>query len=197
MLVEVMRKMEQTLLFIGTMLVAFEYVSDIGYVATLFATPFILPIKPLMNKLGLYIRKTSPVQLTFQIEPPKARTKKSKVSIVILWFLFILFAVLSGLITLITQPIMFLYYVIGRPLLGINKLLNYLYEKFFAQWSDIYLVGVRNSFAFNKKYFKIQTTKERYSDKELLEIRKKKGELPFVAFIGLICIIAGFILHLL
>jgi len=189
--------MEQTLLFIGTMLVAFEYVSDIGYVATLFATPFILPIKPLMNKLGLYIRKTSPVQLTFQIEPPKARTKKSKVSIVILWFLFILFAVLSGLITLITQPIMFLYYVIGRPLLGINKLLNYLYEKFFAQWSDIYLVGVRNSFAFNKKYFKIQTTKERYSDKELLEIRKKKGELPFVAFIGLICIIAGFILHLL
>ena len=179
------------------MLVAFQYVSDIGYVATLFSMPFALPIKPLMNKLGLHIIKTSPVQLKFQIEPPKGRTKKFKVSQVILWLLLIIFAILFGLITLITQPIMLVYFVIGRPLLGINKLLNFLHEKFFTQWSDIYLVGVRNTVAFNKKYFKMQTTKEEYSDEELLEIRKKKGELPFPAFIGLLLIIAGFILQLL
>jgi len=189
--------LEQTLLFIGAMLVAFQYVGDIGYAATLFSAPFALPIKPLMRKLGLDIKKVSPVQLSFQLEPPAGRAKKFKITKVVWIVLLIISAGLFGIITIATQPIMIVYYMIGRPLIGINKLLNLLYEKFFVQWQDIYLVGVNNYIAFLKKYFRIQTTKEEYSDEEWLEIRKKKGELPFLAFIGLLCIIAGFILQLL
>ena len=189
--------MEYTLLFIGAMLVAFQYVADIGYVATLFSLPFILPLKPIMNRIGLDIYKSSSTRLSFKIKFPKGNSKTFIANQVILWLIFIIFVILSVTITLATQPIMLAYFIIGRPLLGINKLLNLLNEKFITQWSDMYLVGVRNSIAFNKKYFKVETTKEKYSDEELLEIRKKKGELPFLAFIGLLFIIAGFILQLL
>ena len=181
--------MEKTLLFIGAMLVAFQYVSDIGYVATLFSVPFILPLKPIMNKLGLYIEKSSPIKLSFKWNPPKGNSKKFIVTQVILWLIFIILVILSGVITLLTQPIMIVYFIIGRPLLGMNKLLNLLHEKFFTQCSNRYL-------AFSKKYFGTQTTKDQYSDEEWLEIHKKKGELPFLAFIGLLFIITGFIIQL-
>jgi hypothetical protein len=75
-------QLAETLLFVGTMLVAFQYVSDIGYIATLFSMPFALPIKPLMKKLGLSYKRVSPVQLGFQIDQPTERTKRNKLILV-------------------------------------------------------------------------------------------------------------------
>jgi len=187
----------QILLFIGALLVAFQYVGDIGYAATLFSAPFVLPLKPIMNKLGIAIKKTSSTQLSIEMKKSRARTKMFKVTQVFWWILLILTVCFFAIITVVTQPIMIAYLMVGRPLLGINKLLNFLYEKFFSQWQDIYLVGINNYLAVTKKYFRIQTTKEKYTDEEWLEIRKKKGELPFLAFIGLLCIIAGFVLQLI
>jgi len=187
----------QTLLFVGAMLVAFQYVSDIGYIATLFSMPFALPIKPLMKKLGLSYKRVSPVKLSFQIDQPTERTIINKITQVIWWVLFILSIVIFSIVTIATQPIMIAYVLICRPLLGINKLLNLIYEMTISQWDIIYLVIMQNNINIMQNIFKIQTTKKKYSDKDLLKIRKEKGELPFVAFIGLICIVAGFILQLL
>lgn len=189
--------MEQTLLFVGAMLVAFQYVSNIGYVATLFSMPFALPIKPLMKKLGLSYKRVSPVQLGFQIDQPTERMVRNKIMQVIWWSLFILSVAIFATVTIATQPIMIAYLLVGRPLLGINKLLNLIYEKTTSQWDIVYLVIMQNGINFMQNVLKIKTTKKRYSDEDLLKIRKEKGELPFLAFIGLICIVVGFILQLL
>jgi len=186
----------QTLLFVGTMLVAFQYVSDIGYIATLFSMPFALPLQPLMKKLGLSYKRVSPVQLGFQIEQPTKRTTRNRMIQIIWWILFILSIIVFSIVTIATQPIMIAYVLICRPLLGINKLLNLIYEKTISQWDFIYLVMMQNNIRIMQNVFKIKTTKKKYSDKDLLKIRKNKGEIPFVAFIGLICIVAGFVLQL-
>ncbi len=189
--------MEQTLLFVGTMLVAFQYVSDIGYIATLFSMPFALPIKPLMKKLGLSYKRVSPVKLSFQMDQPTERRMRNKIIQIIWWLLFILSVAIFATVTIATQPIMIAYLLIGRPLLGINKLLNLIYEKTISEWDIVYLVIMQNTINFMQSGLKIKTTKKKYSDKDLLKIRKEKGELPFLAFIGLICIVAGFILQFL
>ena len=44
---------------------------------------------------------------------------------------------------------------------------------------------------------KVKTTKKTYSDKDLRKMRAEKGELPFLAFIGLLCIVTGFVLQLI
>ena len=188
--------MAQTFLFVGAILVAFQYVGDIGYIATLFSMPFALPIQPLMKKLGLSYKRVSPVQLSFQIDQPTERKIRSKMIRVIWWVLFILSIIIFSIVTLATQPIMIAYLLICRPLLGINKLLNLIYEKTISQWDIIYLVNMQNRINFMQNVLKIKTTKKRYSDKDLLRIRKEKGEIPFVAFIGLIFLVAGFILQL-
>ena len=178
------------------MLVAFQYVSDIGYIATLFSMPFALPIQPLMKKLGLSYKRVSPVQLGFQIDQPTEKTKRNKIVLLGWWILFIFSAVIFSAVTIATQPIIIEYVLICRPLLGINKLLNLIYEKTISQWDFIYLVMMQNNINIMQNVFKIKTTKKKYSDKDLLKIRKKKSEIPFVAFIGLLCIVAGFILQL-
>jgi len=189
-------QLAQTFLFVGAILVAFQYVGDIGYIATLFSMPFALPIQPLMKKLGLSYKRVSPVQLSFQIDQPTERKIRSKMIRVIWWVLFILSIIIFSIVTLATQPIMIAYLLICRPLLGINKLLNLIYEKTISQWDIIYLVNMQNRINFMQNVLKIKTTKKRYSDKDLLRIRKEKGEIPFVAFIGLIFLVAGFILQL-
>lgn len=182
--------MAQILLFVGAMLVAFQYVGDIGYIATLFSMPFALPLQPLMKKVGLSYKRVSPIQLGFQIDQPTEGTTRNRLMTIIWWILFILSMIVFLAVTIATQPIMLAYVLICRPLLGINKLLNLVYEKTITPWNFLYLTIMQNYIN------KIKTTKKKYSDNELLKIRKKKGEIPFLAFIGLLCIVAGFILQL-
>lgn len=178
------------MLFVGAMLVAFQYVGDIGYIATLFSMPFALPVQPLMKKLGLSYKRVTPIQLGFQLDQPAERTTRNRTMRIVWWTLFILSTIVLFAVTIATQPIMIAYILISRPLVGINKLLNRIYEKSIAPWNFLYLTIMQSYID------KIRMTKKKYSDKELLKIRKKKGEIPFLAFIGLLCIIAGFILQI-
>lgn len=183
-------QLAQILLFVGAMLVAFQYVGDIGYIATLFSMPFALPLQPLMRKLGLGYKRVTPIQLGFQIDQPIQRITRNKMIRAVWWILFILSTIVLLAVTIATQPIMIAYLLISRPLMGINKLLNLIYEKTIAPWNFLYLTIMQSYIS------KIGMTKKKYSDRELLKIRKKKGEIPFLAFVGLLCIVAGFILQI-
>lgn len=99
-------------------------------------------------------------------------------------------------VTLVTQPIMLAYLFIGRPLIGINKILNAIYQTSMNPWDIIYLTRMQQRIHIMQK-MGVKTTKKHYSDQQLLKIRRKKGELPFLAFFGLLCIAAGFILELI
>lgn len=188
--------MPQILLFIGTMLVAYQYVGDIGYVVTLLSLPFSLPLSPLMKKLGISFKRFSYTQLGFEISENTIGVARNKCVRLIYWILFIITAILFSVVTLITQPIMWAYLIIGRPLLGINKMLNAVYQSSINPWDIIYLTQMQQHIHIMQK-MGIKTKKKHYSDKQLLKIREQKGELPFIAFFGLLCIIAGFILQLI
>lgn len=182
--------MAQILLFVGAMLVAFQYVGDIGYIATLFSMPFALPLQPLMRKLGIRYERESRIQLSFKTDQSIEKTARSRISRIIWWILFALSTIVLVVVTIATQPIMLAYLLVCRPLLGINKLLNLIYKKTISQWDFVYLTIMQ------KLLSKTGISKKKYSDSELLRIREKKGEIPFLAFIGLLCIVAGFILQL-
>ena len=190
-------ELSQTLLFVGAMLVAFQYVGDIGYVATLFSMPFALPLNPLMKKLGIGFKRESPSQLGFQIDQQKEKTKRQKWMQIIWWILFLLSVIIFFIVSLVTLPIMIMYLFICKPLIGINKLLNIIYKKAMSPWDIIYLVVMQQTIHTLQNVFKVKTMKKTYSDKNLLKIRAEKGELPFLAFIGLLCIVTGFVLQLL
>ena len=85
---------------------------------------------------------------------------------------------------------MLIYFFVGRPLLFINTLLNLLFEKSMTPWKDFYIFLVKET--FRKRGIKTKLTGD-----ELWEKRKEKGEKPFIAFIGLLFIVAGFILQFL
>jgi len=181
------------------MLVAFQYVGDIGYASSLFALPFALPIKPLLKKVGLTIVWAIPLKAKWEITKPTSKRKLVKFYIVQVgwWILFVSSSTLFVVAAVALSPIMLIYYFVGRPLLFINTLLNLLFEKSMAPWKD--------SFVFLlKEYLKFRRMKIKLSDNELWEKRNEKwkkrnekGEKPFIAFIGLLFIVAGFILQLL
>ena len=191
--------MENTLLFIGAMLVAFQYVGDIGYASSLFALPFALPIMPLLRKVGLTFVWAIPLKGKWEITKPKTKCKLVKFYIVQVgwWILFILSGTLLVVATITLSPIMLVYYFVGRPLLAINTLLNQLFEKSMAPWKDLYIF-------FLKEYLRFWRMKTKLTDNELWEKRNEKwekrnekGEKPFLAFIGLLFIVAGFVLQLI
>jgi len=182
--------LEQTLLFIGAMLVAFQYVGDIGYTSTLFSLPFALLMKPLMKKIGLTVIMALPIKAEWNIRKPSQNKAKFYIAQVAWWILLILSITLFTVVSIALLPIMFVYLFIGRPLLSINKLLNLIMEKSIAPWKDEYIFFLRESL----KFWRIET---KLTDDELWTKRKQKGEKPFIAFIGLLCIVAGFILQLL
>ena len=74
---------------------------------------------------------------------------------------------------------------------------NLIYHRREKPWGIIFLVATQQSIRFLQDVFKVKTIKNTYSDKDLLRIRAEKGELPFLAYIGLLCIITGFVLQLL
>lgn len=182
--------MEQTLLFIGAMLVAFQYVGDIGYTSTLFSMPFALPIRPIMRKIGLTFTMALPIKAEWNIRKPSQKRAKFYIVQIAWWILFILSTTLFIVVSIALSPIMFVYLFIGRPILSINKLLNLIMEKSMAPWKDVYIFFLRESL----RIWRIET---KHTDDELWAKRKQKGEKPFIAFIGLLFIVAGFILQLL
>ena len=123
-----------TFLFVGTILVAFQIVSDIGYIATFFSMPFALPILPLMKKIGLSFKRVSRIKIKFQIDKPSEKIRSNRLSQVIWWILFILSVLVFSVVTIATQPIMIAYTLVCRPLLAINKLMNFIYRKTVSQW---------------------------------------------------------------
>jgi len=171
------------------MLVAFQYVGDIGFIASLFSLPFSLPLKPLAKKLGISYERVSPIQLSFHMDQPTEKTTHSRLSATIWWILLVLSMIVLVAVTIATSPIMLAYLLVCRPLLGINKLLNLVYKKTISQWDFVYLTIMQNLMS------KTRIIKKKYSDNELLRMREEKGEIPFLAFIGLLCIVAGFILQ--
>ena len=131
--------MAETFLFVGTILLAFQYVGDIGYVSTLLAMPFALPLPPLMKKLGYNFNRVSTTQLGFEINEKTPAVTRNKFVRGVWWLLFICTVICFGAVFLITQPIMWAYFLIGRPLLAINKALNIIYRTSISPWNMIYL----------------------------------------------------------
>ena len=184
--------MENTLLFIGAMLVSFQYVGKIGYASSLFALPFSLPIRPLLRKIGFTLVWAIPPKGKWTITKPTSKRKLAKFYIAQVgwWILFVPSLTLAFVATIVLSPIMFVYFFVGLPLLTINTLLNRLFEKSLAEWKDLYLFLL-------KENLKSRKMKTKLSDNELWEKRKEQGEKPFIAFIGLLFIVAGFILQLI
>ncbi len=191
--------MAQIFLFIGTILIAFQIVSDIGYLASVSALPFAYPVSITMKKVGLRIWRASRTNIGYRIDNIPKRSVRDWFRFIMWWVIFIISFSILAVITLVTQPVMIVYIVVGRTLFAINRFLNYVYEYSFAPWEIIYLVMTQRSIDLMKiismKIFKRNFLKKRYSDKAIRRIRKKKGELPFVAFIGLVFVIAGFVLQ--
>jgi len=184
-------------LFVGTILVAFQIVGDIGYIATFFSMPFSIPVLILMKKVGLSFQRVSRIKVKFQLTRPKNTRKRNTFIQVILWVLLVLSVIVFAAATAVTLPIMIAYTLICRPLLGINKLMNYVYRKTVSPWDFIFLFFMQNNIDVMQKDLNIKTTQKIYSDMALLNIRNKnEKDLPFVAFIGLLFIVAGFILQL-
>jgi len=185
-------------LFVGTILVAFQIVGDIGYIATFFSMPFSIPVLFLMKKVGLSFQRLSRVKLKFQLDRPNNTHKHNIFIKIILWVLLILSVIVFAAATAVTLPIMIAYTLICRPLLGINKLMNYIYRKTVSPWDFIFLFFMQNNIDIMQKDLNIKTTQKRYSDRNLLNVRnEKEKDLPFVAFIGLLFIVAGFILQII
>ncbi|MFC2038982.1 hypothetical protein ACFLUG_04355 [Chloroflexota bacterium] len=184
--------MENTFLFIGAMLVSFQYVGKIGLASSLFALPFTLPIRPLLRKVGLTIVWAIPLKGKWEITKPTSKLKLVKFYIaqVCWWILFVLSLTLLTIVTIGLSPVMFVYYLIGRPLLLINALLNLLFEKSMTPWKDYYV-------SIYRKNLQLIGKKTKFTDNELWKQRKEQGDKPFIAFIGLLFIVAGFILQLI
>ena len=190
--------MADTFLFVGTILVAFQIVGDIGYIAPLFSMPFSLPILPLLKRTGLSFKRTSRVKISFQIDRTIVKKREKSLSQVIWWILLILTAIVFAAVTVATMPITIAYTLIFRPLLGINTLMNFIYRKTMSSWDFMYLSFMQNYVDIMQKDFNIKTTQKKYSDKDLIKIRNKnEKDIPFVAFIGLLFIVAGFVLQII
>ena len=57
---------------------------------------------------------------------------------------------------------------------------------------------MQNNVDIMQKILNMKTTQKKYSDKDLIKIRdENEKDIPFVAFIGLLFIVAGFILQIM
>jgi len=167
--------MTNVLLYVGTILIAFQIVGDIGYVSTIIALPLALPIKPLINK--------------FTQKQQGKRKFKQFASKMGYFILFLISALVFIAVGIALSPVTLVYLFIGRPLLALNTGLNILYRKSLEPWKDMYLSGVRSA-------LKALNVKKKVTDEDLWKIPKQK-EVPFLALFGVACVTAGFVLQLI
>jgi hypothetical protein len=85
-------------------------------------------------------------------------------------------------------PIMIVYFIIGDPLLRLNRLLNLAYQKLLAPLHGQIIGGLRTA-------LRLSGTRPDMSDADLLA-KVEQMNVPFIALLGLIIITIGFILSL-
>jgi hypothetical protein len=123
----------------------------------------------------------------------------------ILWFAVVVLSVFIMIIFgLVFVPVMIILGM-GRILDSINKVLNFIYQWAFNPWEVIYFVATNVTLKITNKIIKWKPVKWMFkntiiqdfaSDKQLRKTINQKGLLPFIAFIGLFFIVAGFILQI-
>ncbi len=170
-----MEKTAIILLYIGTILVGFQIVGNIGHISSLITLPFALPIKPLLNK-------------SMQEQEGKRKFRNS-VCGTGYFILFVISALVFITVGIAMLPIMIAYLFIGQPLLAINTILNILYHKSLEPWKEEYLSQLHSTLAFRK----IET---KLTDEELWKKARERG-IPFLALFGVVCVTIGFILQLI
>ena len=168
-----MEKTAIILLYVGTILVAFQIVGNIGYISSLITLPLALPIKSLLNK-----------SMQEQEGKWKFRDFASRTGYFILFVISALVFLAVGTAML---PVMVVYFFIGQPLLAINTILNILYHKSLEPWKNEFLSQFHLTLAFRK----IET---KLTDEEIWRNTRER-KIPFLALFGLVCITVGFILQ--
>jgi hypothetical protein len=159
--------MVEILAYMGGLLVSFQIVGKIGYASSFIVIPLAYPIKPLFNKIK------------------KSDTRKKRFG---WWVLFIFYTILFLSIGTVLSPIMIFYFLIARPLLEINSLINIVFRKSLEPWKDFY-------FSLLHFQLKLYNTESQKSDDEIWKNTMQR-EIPFLAFIGVILITVSFIIKL-
>jgi len=166
--------MEETanvLLYVGTILIAFQIVGKMGYLQTIVNLAFARAIVPMRDKFML----TSKAKNKFRVTP----------GFVVLFILSMTPLIIG---TVAFSPFLLIELFIGRPLMLLNRALNVLLLKLMEPWKDIYFTGVRAA-------LKGRRTKTKPTDRNLWGIAQK-NEVPFLALFGVVCLTAGFVLQL-
>jgi len=169
-----MEKVAIILLYVGTILIGFQYLSKMGYIQTIINLSFARVIPPIINKL---------------MHPSTKKNKFKKMTEkAVFIILFILLFILLIVGTIVLSPFLLIELFIGRPLMWINFRLNRLLLKLMEPWKDIYFTGVRAG-------IKGQRTNIKPTDKNLWKIAEQ-NQVPFLALFGVVCVTVGFILQL-
>jgi hypothetical protein len=197
-------ELSEIFLFIGTILVAFEVVKDIGFDQSLFALPLAYPVNVAMKRIGVVIKRDTYWSLKYERQKVTKQSVSDRVKYILWIICFFVSAICLTAFVIVCTPLMMVL-GIGRILDTVNQLLNIAYKWSFQPWEDIYFVATNITLKYMNKatklkllgwLFKKTVIQERATNSELKQALKKKGNLPFVAFIGLLLITAGFVLQL-
>jgi hypothetical protein len=157
-----------TLRYVGTVLIGFQLVSKMGYIQSFINLALAMPIRRLVNSLPSVVKGES--------VPKKGG----------LLILGIFSVILLSVGTLALSPFLLAEILIGRPLVFLNSLLNWLLLRLMEPWKEIYFAEVRAS-------VKGMRIRHKPTDRRLWDIAKKT-EVPFIGLSGIICVTLGFIM---
>jgi len=169
-----MEKTANILLYVGTILIAFQIVGNIGFVSTIISLPLAIPIPFFLKKFT-------------QKYTGKRRAVIAKKTGY--FSLFLLTTLVFITVGVALSPIIILYTFVGRPLLFLNKALNIIYRKSVEPWKDFYLTMLRAT-------LKANNVKKKLSNDDLWKITFQK-EVPFLALFGVVCVTIGFVFQLI
>jgi hypothetical protein len=165
-----MTNLANILLFVGNILIAFEIIGEIGYIQSLLGLLFVSPIHHFLNQLT---------------ETPENKSTLWKIG----YCSFLL--IITGLLIMVAialSPFLLAMFV-GKIFLAINLFLNELLLVLLRQWKEFYFASVRQAVKGRKTKFKP-------TDNKLWRIAEEH-KVPFVALLGVLFLIAGFIIQLL
>jgi hypothetical protein len=156
--------------YVGTILIGFQLVSKMGYVQTFINLSLARPIRGLVTVL-----------------PDILRGDRLSPKVGMLTLLFVLVVLLTiGTITL--SPFLLVELLVGRPLVFLNSMLNWLLLKLIEPWKDSYFTAVRGSVRGHR-------LKHKPTDRRLWDIAKK-NDVPFIGLSGILCVTASFIIEM-
>jgi hypothetical protein len=108
--------------YVGTILIGFQIVGQIGYVDTLLSLPLAIPIIPLFNRFA-------------------DRSNENRAKRAFYFNLFLINSLIFIAVGIGLSPLMVLYFA-SMLLLDINRMLNSLLRYSMKPWKDIYLFGL-------------------------------------------------------